>query len=84
MVYADGSNPSVRKDIGVRLPFPALDPFSCGPNSTSGDFRPLTPRSEGRKSTSVDFGQDALRAKCRSQAAGVRIGRSRQPRSARA
>ena len=24
MVYADGSNPSVRKDIGVRLPFPAL------------------------------------------------------------
>jgi hypothetical protein len=24
MVYADGSNPSVRKDIGVRLPSPAL------------------------------------------------------------
>ena len=23
MVYADGSNPSVRKDIGVRLPSPA-------------------------------------------------------------
>jgi hypothetical protein len=24
MAYADGSNPSVRKDMGVRLPSPAL------------------------------------------------------------
>src|SRR5215213_11147974 len=33
MVYADGSNPSVRKDIGVRLPSPArnfLLPASLG------------------------------------------------------
>jgi hypothetical protein len=29
MVYADGSNPSVRKDIGVRLPSPAPQPRSA-------------------------------------------------------
>jgi hypothetical protein len=37
MVYADGSNPSVRKDIGVRLPSPA----QCF--GLSGGFSPPPP-----------------------------------------
>ena len=35
MVYADGSNPSVRKDIGVRLPFPARQFASLPPLARS-------------------------------------------------
>ena len=56
MVYADGSNPSVRKDIGVRLPFPALTPF-VGENSTNGDLSPSQPRREADNSTSGEFCQ---------------------------
>jgi hypothetical protein len=43
MVYADGSNPSVRKDIGVRLPSPALH------GSRAGVVR----RTERRRSSSA-------------------------------
>ena len=39
MVYADGSNPSVRKDIGVRLPSPALLSASRLPGDPHGAAR---------------------------------------------
>ena len=55
MVYADGLNPSVRKDIGVRLPFPALTPLWA--EITNGDLSPSKPRREVDNSTNGDFCQ---------------------------
>ncbi len=48
MVYADGSNPSVRKDIGVRLPSPA----QCDVARHTGRLEPLTRLWSGLADTS--------------------------------
>ena len=83
MVYADGSNPSVRKDIGVRLPFPALT--SQGRKlhwcriQALGVWIPVPELHRWRV-----LAQAALDWNWRVQAAGGRAGRSRQPRSAKA
>ncbi len=70
MVYADGSNPSVRKDIGVRLPFPALA-FSVE-NSTNDDFPPDERQPEVENSTGGDLSQREGLMNWRVQAAGAR------------